>query len=61
MDYRRNSHYPVAARFYGWKHQPKFSENRQLGSCFDRYRPHTSHFETIGGRFVLDLNKIIWL
>ncbi len=56
MDYRRNSHHPVAARFFGWKHQRKLSENRRLDPYFDRYRRHPHHFETIGDRRVLDFH-----
>jgi len=54
VDNHRNSHYPVAARIFGWKHQPKLSENWQLDPCSGRYRRHLYPFETIGDRFVLD-------
>jgi hypothetical protein len=54
VDYHRNSNHPVVARFLGWKHQPKLSENRQLDPCFDRYRRHPHRFETIGDRRILD-------
>ena len=59
VDYHRNSHHFVAARFFGWKHQPKLSENRQLDPCSDRYRRHPHHFETVGDRLVLDLRFAI--
>ena len=59
VDYHRNSNHPVAARFLGWKHQPKLSENRQLDPCFDRYRRHPHRFETIGDRRVLDFRLAI--
>jgi hypothetical protein len=33
----------VVARLFGWKHKPKFPENRQLDPCPDRHRRHTRH------------------